>query len=31
MSKWIKRHALPFGLGCASLGVFLLLLVFSLP
>jgi nitrate/TMAO reductase-like tetraheme cytochrome c subunit len=31
MSKWIKRHALPFGLVCASLGVFLLLLVFTLP
>ena len=31
MNKWIKRHALPFGLVCASLGVFLLLLVFTLP
>jgi len=31
MSKWIKRHALPFGLVCASIGIFLLLLVFTLP
>src|SRR5215204_1231969 len=31
MNKWIKRHALPFGLVCVSLGIFLLLLVFTLP
>ena len=31
MNKWIKRHALSFGLFCASLGVLLLLLVLTLP
>ena len=31
MNKWIKRHALSFGLVCASLGALLLLLVFTLP
>lgn len=31
MNKWIKRYALPFGLVCAALGVFLLLLVLTLP
>jgi len=31
MNNWMKRHALPFGLVCALLGVFLLLVVFTLP
>jgi len=31
MNKWIKRHGLPLGLVCISLGVFLLLMIFTLP
>jgi len=31
MNKWIKRHARPFGLVCVSLGVFLLLILVTLP
>ena len=31
MYKWIKRFALPLGLACVSIGVFLLLLLVALP
>jgi len=31
MNKWIKRNTLPVGLVCISLGIFLLLLVITLP
>jgi len=31
MSKWIKRFGLPFGFVCVSLGILLLLTVFTLP